>query len=877
MSLLDSLKNKVRGSDEKCASNLLKEVERSCELEFPDAESREEWAIFVEEIVLGNAIAIPNVSFVLQRKILLFTTNIFSNMRVFSTRERCGEHLIALLVESFLQHVAPDALIVRDGICICLQKIEVDHPGILFPIQSYVMEWHRIGEPCRVVKLWSTISMHLSLAHCGLLADSNAHVMISPFHPLSMTAGPKPSEASVYLYPKSFLNSSMLVWKKDFSLNESLNCGLNRKDFTWVQGENFVMEFEEIESAMRGIAALLPNEQVAVLLNLAIVIALKFHDRIGWFVEEVLIIAKKQLDQQDSLFVTLCGTLMLNPVFGLGEERVRQLVREWIVPCMNDPEWRDDVASMTGVLWSIANRKDSSWSVESANFLGEFKASLLPNGHDDPLALSEKLKIMDLLLDKEEAFSIGKSVMESENEEFIELGLSFMVEALMKYGENDMVVQYLLRRMEGNVNLRGMHLKCIQNLSQMLESDNEHPRWVVNAWGVFSSLLQMGIKTAQVDHEFKGYLDVVANTTRAPMIIRENGLRCLRDYVFSRKELDEQIYGGGISCIFSMMKTGGSESESMRKISSEILERIEHSNASSGIMARASNLHAFLGTGGSRSALLWQGFGVAEIQKNGSQAKTSESDVHSAKNIFSVQRQGRHVHRDTGWTIHLRLGLSIEGGQGNVAYGIVLKFSCPAHFEQCSDVMVSYLSCEKRPKEEIEIPIIAKEPLPGRIDVVAVYSSTDGRQVRAKAGSVFVHVQDFFLPMSVFSQLEEGSFVDQWEMSLEKEMGMESRWFIKREIMNDRERVDHLKAILNTKFGEFVVPEVDGNPSGALLCDRMVYHGRVSMSVTTHCLLLLQFLVHHDGLTIIARTTDWRILPFLDHFLEGIPWEAEQV
>jgi hypothetical protein len=69
----------------------------------------------------------------------------------------------------------------------------------------------------------------------------------------------------------------------------------------------------------------------------------------------------------------------------------------------------------------------------------------------------------------------------------------------------------------------------------------------------------------------------------------------------------------------------------------------------------------------------------------------------------------------------------------------------------------------------IEIPLVAKEPLPGRIDIFAVYSSTDGRQVRTKAGSVMVCVQDFFLPLSVFSQLEEGSFADQWEMSLEKE------------------------------------------------------------------------------------------------------------
>jgi hypothetical protein len=54
------------------------------------------------------------------------------------------------------------------------------------------------------------------------------------------------------------------------------------------------------------------------------------------------------------------------------------------------------------------------------------------------------------------------------------------------------------------------------------------------------------------------------------------------------------------------------------------------------------------------------------------------------------------VHRDTGWTIHLQLVVSI-GTPGDreesVAYGIVLKFSCPQHFEQCSDVMVSYLSC----------------------------------------------------------------------------------------------------------------------------------------------------------------------------------------
>jgi hypothetical protein len=48
--------------------------------------------------------------------------------------------------------------------------------------------------------------------------------------------------------------------------------------------------------------------------------------------------------------------------------------------------------------------------------------------------------IMDLLVGKEEAFSIGEGVMESENEEFIEIGLSFMFEALMKYGKNDVVM-----------------------------------------------------------------------------------------------------------------------------------------------------------------------------------------------------------------------------------------------------------------------------------------------------------------------------------------------------------------------------------------------------------------------------------------------------
>jgi hypothetical protein len=107
-------------------------------------------------------------------------------------------------------------------------------------------------------------------------------------------------------------------------------------------------------------------------------------------------------------------------------------------------------------------------------------------------------------------------------------------------------------------------------------------------------------------------------------------------------------------------------------------------------------------------------------------------------------------------------------------------------------------------------------------------------------------------------------------------MGMESKWFIKKEIANEKVRVDHLKEILDTNFGEFVVPGMDGKPSD-LLCDRLVHQERVSLSVTTHCLLLLQFLVHHDGLTIIARTTDWRILPFLDHFLERIPWAPKGI
>jgi hypothetical protein len=40
-----------------------------------------------------------------------------------------------------------------------------------------------------------------------------------------------------------------------------------------------------------------------------------------------------------------------------------------------------------------------------------------------------------------------------------------------------------------------------------------------------------------------------------------------------------------MACIFSVMKSGGSESESVRKVASGILERIEHSNAPAGMPA----------------------------------------------------------------------------------------------------------------------------------------------------------------------------------------------------------------------------------------------------------------------------------------------------
>jgi hypothetical protein len=80
---------------------------------------------------------------------------------------------------------------------------------------------------------------------------------------------------------------------------------------------------------------------------------------------------------------------------------------------------------------------------------------------------------------------------------------------------------YLLKKMEVNANLGQMYLKRIQDLSQRLEDGNERQGWGKDAWKVFSSLLQMGIATAQTDDEFKGYLEVVASTTRAPMKTRE--------------------------------------------------------------------------------------------------------------------------------------------------------------------------------------------------------------------------------------------------------------------------------------------------------------------------------------------------------------------